>query len=384
MKDPVGPVRRAALFALGQIGGSGSVVFLRDALPAMEEADVPYALEALGKTGDARAVPLATRRLGGGTPEMRGAAALALVRLAAPSALPELFAALASESDAETRWRMLCAAWRLLRARGPAGPPAEWMELLAAATAASRPFEERVFAIRALGALGTRPPRLFDLLDETDARLCVEAVHASSLPWDGEAAGAALARAPRSEPLVQEALLEMLRAGGAAARPLLEGFHEPVSAPLRLRALHAEILAAAGGTPEWFQGASAEERATAWYEEALWRGSARAGRIPKEGLPATFRGRAAAAEACAVENAPVEAARSTLRELLGTPDFAVRAAAIKALALRGEPADADAIVAAAEQARDAGEMEVRAEAASALAALKAAHPWLGRAATEDP
>ncbi|MHC4846856.1 MAG: HEAT repeat domain-containing protein, partial [Planctomycetota bacterium] len=97
LRDDNGRVRRATLFALGQLGDDAVTLPLREAVAALPRTDRPHALEALGKTRDARAVATIVAHLTDSDPEVRNQAALALFRIGDDSATTELFAALLVE-----------------------------------------------------------------------------------------------------------------------------------------------------------------------------------------------------------------------------------------------------------------------------------------------
>jgi cyclophilin family peptidyl-prolyl cis-trans isomerase len=383
-EDPAGPVRRTALSALGQIAAPASVVPLRAALARLDRTDLPFALEALGKTRDARATSEVARHLRHEDADVRGAAALALFRLGDVEALPDVFAALAHEPDAEARWRAVYAAWRLLRERArrderPVAVPPDQAAALLAAAGPDRPFAERVFALRALGHVDGKRGAVEDFLTDPDPRLVIEALAATATPFDEGVARRAAALAKHDDPLVRAAAVEHVAAGGAGAAPLLLELLEPLAA--KDPELHGRVrvaLAAAGQESE-----PLAEGSDALLEETLWRVAAELpARIP-EAAPRTVRGQVAAAEACGKEKLPAERALPLLLELLQSPDFTVRSTAVASLGARGARERAGAIVAAARASRGAAFLDVRVEAANALAALGVADPWLTEA-TGDP
>ncbi|MFQ5844977.1 MAG: peptidylprolyl isomerase, partial [Planctomycetota bacterium] len=373
LADPAGPVRRAAIFALGQLADPQAFVALRQALWTGDARDLPYLAEALGKIGDPRAAPdLAALLKRPGEP-LRTAAALALFRLGDPSVLPEVFAALGRERRAGPREGMTYAAWRLLQKQRPATVPEVWGETLRTALQPPRPYAERIFGALALGALGGAETELLDLLDDEDPRVVVAAVRALQKPWSAAPAGRVRALMDHPDPLLREVALAHLAAGGKRARALLQGAGPAVEALPRLRLKWAVALAEAG-QPD-VAARTAEER---------WRVGTALGRIP-DGVPRGLDAARAAAELAAAETFPRERALVLLRGLLRHEDWTVRSLAIKGLGTRGEaPGDVDRIVGAAGAARGTVEMDVRVQAADALAALGVSHPWLEGAAAADP
>lgn len=385
LNDEAGPLRRAALFALGQIGGSDRVVPLRSALDRLPRADVPVALEALGKTRDARAVAAAVAHLYHPDAAVRGEAAIALFRLADASALPDVLAALAREDDDEVRWRQVYTAWRLLRERARAaageGTPAPvpvddaWAQLLAEAALPARPANERVFAVRALGWIEGRQPMLRRLARDADPRVVQEAARGLGRPWDEACGRTLLALLGHEDELVREAALATLAAHRKEAGPLLARAATLLESVPRLRVAALAAAAEVGAV-----GALPADSPLG--EEAVWRVNAfYPDRLPAA-LPRTRAGQVAAAEVCATEQVPPERALAVLRALLDVDDFVVRTLAIGGLAKRGNGQDADAIVAAARGTPGTANLDVRVAAAEALAERKRYDPWLREAALD--
>jgi len=389
LRDPDGAVRRAAIFALGQIGGSEPVIPLRESLEGREAAELALALEALGKSKDPRALPAIAPWLSSPLDPVRRAAALGLFRLGDPAALPHLFAALARRAeDGSERWPLHYAAWRLARVKAPEGAPEAWSALLLRGCERDRPFEERVFGTLALGAVAPEAPavreRLLALLDDADPRVVVAASRALTKPWRADAAAAAARRAAAcADPLLVESLFEQVQAGGKEAAPILASMEAPMSLTPRLRLLHANALAAAGVEPGWIASATPSERETPEWEEALWRASIAKGALP-EAWPKTLFGRIAAADALADPSAPEEPARIRLVSLLGEADPVLRATAVASLGRRKAAPAAPEVVAAARRSAGALFADVRIEAAGALAAMGLFDPWLEEAAAGDP
>ena len=149
--DPDAEVRREAVFALGQIGlarpgGPGRAAEARPALEQLlrdtDPATAELALEALGKLGDRAATPLVAGFLGHPGAALRGAAALALWRLADSTALDALLFRL-DDGDAGVRWRALYALERIVAP--------ERVVLLAALHADDEDPLVRAYAVRTMG-----------------------------------------------------------------------------------------------------------------------------------------------------------------------------------------------------------------------------------------
>jgi cyclophilin family peptidyl-prolyl cis-trans isomerase len=406
VRDPAGPVRRSALFALGQLAGTNLVIHLRGLLRTLGPADLPLALEALGKSGDPRAVSEVARYLGHSDAPVRGAAALALSRLNDTSAVPDLFAALVMEEDdrsvmqsgrlrtivaardPEARWRIVYAAWFLLRTQQrarskPVAGEEDWIRLLRASTERDRPRHERVFALRALGTLAGQRAWLLERLDAADPEGAVAILRGTARPWDAETA-ARVARLMKGEdPMLREAALGHLMAGKEKAVDLLrQAAIDLADLPrLHIRALEAAVASGAKGIE---MPTEPGETALADFEEAVWRvNSHMVEKLPTT-LPKTRRGQLAAADVCGEERVPRAAALKTLLALLNVPDYTVRTTALDSLARRGGSEHAAAIVAAAKASPGTSDSDVRLAAVGALVKLKLNDPWLQVAASEDP
>ncbi len=386
VRDDSKSVRRTALFALGQIAAPSALLPIRTALPALGIQELPFAIEALGKCGDARATAAIVAALRSGEAQVRSAAALALFRLRDSSVVPDLVAALAQEEDAAVRWCQVYACARLLRERArTSGSPVPvdpaWAEILAASSGAGRPFEERVFGAMALGEVKGTQERLLSLLGDRDARIVVAAIRALGRAWDPAAAERVAAFVGHEDPLLREVAVEHLISGGAGAAALLRGAADRLVADPRLCTLAAAAAAAAG------QEIALPQEASAWpegaREEWAWRVFARApDRLPPDS-PRTLEGRLAAAEVCGEEAIPKERALRELSLMLADTDFTMRATAIGSLGKRGDASHAPAIVAAAQDAVGGTHLDIRVEAAGALKALRQFDPWLRCAARDD-
>jgi len=387
LDDRAGPVRRAAFFAMGQIGGDATFVLLRARLGSATQNDLPYVLEALGKTGDPRGVATAVRYLGHASPQVRGAAALALARLRDPSALPELFAALGSESEPEVRWRKMYAIWALVRTRvrktkTPVAADASPIREMLQSVAPERPFAERVFAAQALGGVGDKAKRTVRaLLDDPDPRVVVAALRGLGMDWDRDTASRVAGMIGHEDATVREAALRYLTAGGTRAGALRSVLDSPaVAASPALNLLARRALAEIGDNVH----VSAPEGTPAEREELVWEINSYFPKHLPTSLPETVRGLRTAAGVCGEERVPTDIALRTLPALLKHEDFTVRAVAITSIGKRGAVTLVPAILEAAKRSRGTGDMDVRIEAANALAELKAYDPWLREAATGDP
>jgi len=381
LHDPAGPVRRAALFGLGRIASGDALLPIREALGGLEANDVAYAVEAMGRMRDPRAVSSIASLLRAQEPQVREAAALALFRQGDATVLPELFAALAGEQLAEPRWRMIYAIWRLCRAQAPLAPPPAWRAQLDASTGAQRAFHERVFATLALGALGGSGARLVELLADPDPRVVVAALRGLTRPFNPEVARSAVALARSADELVAETAVEYLAAGGKEALPFLEEAATllPPAGRLRLALDLARASAGAGSTA--LAAPLSDDRAAT--EEWSWRVGPYAGLLPDR-IPETVAGRAAAAEVCGEERIPRDLALRVLLQLVEVEDFVVRATAVASLGKRGDASYVGLVTKAAAASPGTSSMDVRIEAAKALAALKLHDPWLDAAAAGDP
>jgi cyclophilin family peptidyl-prolyl cis-trans isomerase/HEAT repeat protein len=391
--DDVAPVRRSALFALGQLGKRAALIPLRDALATLPAADRAHALEALGKTGDPRAVSAVVRQLRAGEPETRGAAALALARLGDDSALPELFAALAAERDAEPRWRMVYAGYLLLRARarragGPVVVDTGWAGRLAESLSTKRAFHERVFAAYGLGSIAGSGPTLVPLLSDRDDRVVVAGLRALGKRNDAATLDAVDALSSGNGLVLEARVRFRVRAGGALEKKdprrarLKDRLVEDMQVAQQRKDVALRLLAAQGvaGLDETFRVFRNED------EEIVWRVNSRhwtpAG-VPTD-LPRTHRGRLAAAELCGEDHIDATVASVYLVGLMEeVDDFAVRSTAIASLAKRDLKETAPRIVAVARKSPGTVDSDVRMEAANALAAMGVYDPWLDEAA-RDP
>jgi len=394
LRDEVGPVRRAALFALGQIGGSELLVPLRHSLTTLKGADLPHALEALGKTRDARAVPTVVGYLQKHPPEVRGEAALALFRIGDQSALPELFGALAEERDPEVRWRMVYAAYSLLQAKvrnakAPLEADASWKTILDASLATDRPYQERIFAALARGTMAGYSASLVPLLEDKDSRVVVAAIRALRR-WPDLKHMDSLEEIYKSKgqnTLVREAVVryfiaaipkdlvkEELRASDVSiyltkARHRAEAYRDH-----RLNQLAREAEARVSDS-----AFIDLDRAT---EELLWRVASHRPEYLSMAPPKTLKGQLAAAEVCGEERVPKDFAVKTLLGLLKIKDFTVRSTAIGSLAKRGAKDKVHEIVAAAKDSPGTVDSDVRLAAAEALGTLAVYDRWLKQAASD--
>ncbi len=392
LRDTSGPVRRATLFALGQIGDDSATFAIRGALPAMIRHDLPRALEALGKIQDPRAVGALTAHLRHADASVRGAAALAVFRMGDTSALPELWAAYGRETDAEARWRIVYGTWRLARDRArkekaPIAVGSFELGLARASIDAKRSHAERVFAARALASIAGGRPHLLTLLGDPHRDLVLEAVRGSSKPWDLETARQVAALSGRDDSVLRDEVLTHLGAASsdkdkAEAASLLHAIGAEMAVPVaqRIRALE---LAAGFGAPKVTArpalGGTDEE-----FEELQWRVHTYVDDKVFATMPTSLGGRTAAALACSQKRVASKHAIPVLLSLLADADYVVRTIAIGGLAEHQAKDRVGAILAAARAATGTKAMDVRIEAAGALAKLKHFDPWLLHAASDDP
>ena len=377
-------MRRAALFALGQIGGDGAVISLRESLPGLPRSDAPHALEALGKTKDPRAVATVAGYLKSSEPAIRGAAALALFRLGDASALPELFAALLAENEPEARWREVYAIARLLRgkartAKGPVTGDKLWTPPLVAATRLDRPFHERCFAARALGALKGHDARLLELTRDDDPRVVIAAIRGLATDTSATHGAGVVYLAAHADDLVREAAIDALVGWGEKNTLTLKVLAPTLRGRSQMRVHIA--LAKAGQDVGAFDSAgdSALAEEYAWSMAPYAKGKP----LPPHEKLTSIAGMRAAAEACGAKEVPADAALPVLRRLLTANDYTVQTMAIVTMADRGLKGETERIVKAARATTDPSWIDVRIEAANALAKMKVYDPWLDEAA-RDP
>jgi len=387
-RDTEGRVRRAALFALGQIGTPDVVIPLRESMGRMPENDLAVALNALGKTKDPRAVGAITRRLGHGAPAVRQAAALALFRIGDVSTVTELVGALDTEKDPESRWRQVYSISRLLRAevrrtKSLVKGDAAWIAPLRASTEKDRPFFERGFAARALGALEGQSMFLLALTGDADPRVVVSAIRGlATSPKAQHVAGLETLLAHEDE-LVREAAVAAFERWGKDVPPARLSAPPRLTGRLRLRALLA--LAATGDVRSPAGQFAMDTDGKALEEEYTWRlvpflppDAARPNPDSLKGVEAMR----AAITSCGDEKVALPWATEVLRKMLAVDDFTVQTMAIGTLAERGVKTAAPLIVTTARAAQGPEWMDVRMEAASALATLGVYDPWLDEAAVE--
>lgn len=284
LQDPDPAVRAEAAFGLGQLGmtevpeggkedpvAAPTRAAAADALaPAVSDPDAGArraAVEALGKVGGADSESFLLSATTDADAGVRGAAALALFRRRflkhAPEYSPAAVArltALAKDPDPEVRWR---AAYAFTRWPEPRAADA------LAALQDDADARARLFAVRALGKLKTAPGAA--RLTDPDAYVRAEAVaaFAAAKAWDK------LPDAIFSDPSahVRAAAADAAAASGDAARfaPLLEklmagpGTMAPGRALLALARLNAPgaaaAVAAARRSPSWWLRSRAYEAA---------------------------------------------------------------------------------------------------------------------------
>jgi cyclophilin family peptidyl-prolyl cis-trans isomerase/HEAT repeat protein len=186
LEDRDAEVKREAAFALGQIGLAHPATPERPA-PARaalervttdpDAATAELALEALGKLGDRAATPRVAGFLGHASAALRGAAALALWRLADSTALDPLLQAL-DDADAPVRWRAIYALERI--------PSPDAIVLYVAMHVDDPDPLVRAFAVRTLGRQKSPQGTAYVLqkLADGDPRVTVNAIRALALIAD--------------------------------------------------------------------------------------------------------------------------------------------------------------------------------------------------------
>ncbi|MEM8884756.1 MAG: peptidylprolyl isomerase [Planctomycetota bacterium] len=377
-RDEVGRVRRTALFALGQIGGDAILLPLRESLPTLARHDLPHALEAIGKSRDARGVATIVTYLSHRDPETRAQAALALFRIGDATAVTELTNQLARERDANARWTLVYACFRLLRTeaqKSDAAVPVDeaWQRILAPSLEPSRPFHERVFAARALGATRGAERWIAPLLADPDARVRIAALRGLAFAAPKEHAKAVAALLSDENTMVRDTAMDLFERWG---KPAYEAFWTQVpaarDAAFALRVYRFEQSHA----PDLQRLPPTGDRAA--YEEFR----CEAKELPRLAEIKTIRGLRALAEACGREEVEGKTARATLETLLQHEDMTVRVMAVGAVAARGWKDAAPALLASARSARGPDASDVRMEVAGALAELGVADAWLEDAALD--
>jgi len=386
MHDNEGRVRRAALFALGQIGTPDIVIPLREAIARMSDNDLAMAIDALGKTKDPRALATLLTLVGHRTPTIRQAAALALFRLGNVSAVNELVNILRTEREPEARWRQIYAISRLLRSKVAqskvlvAGQP-EWVAPLLAGTAKDRPFFERTFAARALGALADQDDALAKLTRDSDPRVVISAIRALATSPQPRQMKEINVLVAHENDLVQEAMLDAYERWEDMPAAIWSQALPHLSGRLRLRALVALARSgAAVDTSDLFQG---EVQRTQLEEEYVWSVVPYLAADAPRPDPKTLKhvdAMRTAITSCGNEKTPLAFATQVLQSLIEVDDFTVQAMAIGTFAERDVKSAAPLIVATARKAEGPEWMDVRMEAASALAKLGVYDPWLDEAA----
>jgi cyclophilin family peptidyl-prolyl cis-trans isomerase len=380
MKDGNGRVRRATLFALGQIGDQSVVLPLRESIAALPALDRPHAMEALGKTRDARAVAAVVAHLTDPDVEVRNQAALALFRLGDASARTELFAALAVEKNAEPRWRQVYSLFRLMRNEArknkkPLPVDAAQQQLLRDSLDPARMFHERVFAAMAVGATEGGGDALLGLLTDEDSRVVVAALRGLALGKPQPDALTPLLG--HGDSLVREAVVDTWLAWKsapqlAASLNRLDKRDQP-----RAHLVLLELDKAPEHQVEFVQSDPISEEW--WYKLIALKG------IEKldANTPRTPRGLRALAEACGSDKIPEAERRRAIRKLLKNEDGTVRAIAVGVVAENGWTDEAPHVIEAARTATGPDAVDVRMEAAATLAKLELADAWLLEAA-RDP
>jgi HEAT repeat protein/cyclophilin family peptidyl-prolyl cis-trans isomerase len=367
--DKAANVRAEAAFALGLIGDSTAahvlvMSFGKETIPSVRER----ILTALGMLGARSASPTLARALRSPRGAERDAAALAAAR-AKDSTLVEALSAAARDTRPETRWRIAYALGRIGDRRGSAALrrlSTDKVEIV------------RYHAARALGDVGdsTASPRLVTLLADPAWRVRVNAAHALGVlkahrdarslrpllqdphphvRWEAALAlgavadsGAATALTKALEDsstgVVQAAALSLLKIRGERAVPaiapaldLLPGF------------LRSGLIEALGPIP----GAMALEILVARARDST--------DAPQS-----------AGAASALAKRPADAATTVpvLRGLLAARDYAVVCSAAEALGELSDSMSVPALAALMKRSGGPEDADIRASAATALAALK--------------
>ena len=170
-------VKREAVFALGQIGHRSAATPLLAKLNDPDPETSIRAIEALGKLGDKATTARVAQFLANASAAKRGAAAVALWRLADSTALEDL-AAHHRDPDPEVRWRVLYAMEKIIRP--------EQVVLLAATHLQDPEWLVRAYAARTIGrqksARGTA--YLLQVLNDESVPVVVNAVRALQLIAD--------------------------------------------------------------------------------------------------------------------------------------------------------------------------------------------------------
>ncbi|HKA24223.1 MAG TPA: HEAT repeat domain-containing protein [Candidatus Eisenbacteria bacterium] len=202
-QDP--PVRAEAAFALGQIGSRQAYDVLRWACED-EKADVSVraaVVEALGKLGDPRGIPVVMRALADADPAIRKEAAIALWRLGDKGNAPQLVRAL-HEADAEVRAMDV---WALEKAVDPHTVIPELSKI-----AGDHSALVRSYVARTLGRQGTQAALepLFRLLTDPDLHTRVNAARSLGQVGDSAAVPQLLAALDDVHPYVRETAVTSL------------------------------------------------------------------------------------------------------------------------------------------------------------------------------
>ncbi|HXT02230.1 MAG TPA: peptidylprolyl isomerase [Elusimicrobiota bacterium] len=387
LQDPDPGVRAEAAFTLGQLGmveaqggaepaiaGLTRTAAAQALFPAVSDADVRArraAVEALGKVGGPDAESFLLSAATDADPGVRGEAALALFRQRLLKRVPEYstaavtrLALLSADADPEVRWRADYAfsRWPEPRAAVPL-----------AAAQGDADWRARLFAVRALAKLEKAPDAA--RLSDPDVYVRAEAVAAFSAAkaWDKIPDAVFLDASPH----VRAAAADAAAASGNAERfaPLAErvlassGTLAPARALLALARLKGQSavpeLVKARQDPRWWI------RASAYEASGLLPG---AFQILNDGIQDRDpRVAAQALETLAGSTAPVDGVLDrVLRdpkaplELLGT--------AIDAATVRASTSSLDGLLSALERVRKSDEAELREDLRKALQAVAAKHP----------
>lgn len=363
--DPAATVRAEALFALGQSRERAAAAALRAHLDSRDAALRATAVAALGRTEVGDLWQDALARLSDPAASVRGAAALALVRLAGDrlrgvgrvgetargQVIRALSAQLVEERDREAAWRLVYA---LAHMADPAAEPA--LLLAARPDAPWASHWSRLFATRGLGALPatrTGRERLLANAHDADAKIAYEAVRA--LGARGTEQGDQTPRARHDDPEVVAALLQILR------QHAIPHVRAAAAASLASFAGHAQVLPAVQAGCD---DASATVRGAAIETIGAIAGADAAATALRAAGPDDWRLQAAAARAFGACRPPGGEQLRALYE--STEDARVRAAVLDAAAGSG---DRD-LAALAVRGCAVNDLAIREAAARCLAAIR--------------
>jgi len=384
LSDPASSVRHQAAFALGLVADSTAGPALLRRFDVETDPSTRVAvIGALGDAGRKPAGPALIRALRAKDPAERQAAALAAARLR-DSTVVDALASASRDATPDVRWR---AAYALGRIGDRTG-----------ASALRRLSEDkseivRYHAARALGEVGdsSATPRLVALLHDSSWRVrthAAQALGALRARKDARSLYPVL-RDAHAHPRWQAAIALGLIQDPGAVGPLTEALKDSASGVVQAAA--ASLLA--------IQGDAAVTKIVPALD--LLPGFLRSGLIEQLGpVPgplalSILTARAAdstdaplaAGAATALSKRPADRVRSlpVLRPLLAARDFTVVCSAAEALGALGDSSSVPAIAALLRRSGSPEDGDVRASAATALAALKTPEALAAlRGARSDP